>query len=301
MSEGWYCQLGGREIGPISSQQLRELAASGKVATSTHIRRGQMGHWVFAGQVKGLFASAETPPSPPASVGPPVPVYASQGHTPPTHTAQEHAAQGHASQRYSHLEQAVEMSSIPSATPISNDPPVSSPLTSADFDFASLDTSPMTVSGIVMPTYSRKNQLQQQRLVGLLAVIGAGGGLALFILIFCGGVGSGHSSQQANPQTVDKTSRTVPPLAEKPGNNKNMSLPVSAANLSKDATVTDKAADVPVKTDSSGNEAKKETAEGVGEEMSVQPPTGKPEDDFGIRSDESGSQESSQKSTTKSP
>jgi hypothetical protein len=55
----WFCDIAGREIGPLSPEQLRAMAAKGQILPSDCVRRGVEGTWVLARQVKGLFP---TPP-----------------------------------------------------------------------------------------------------------------------------------------------------------------------------------------------------------------------------------------------
>ncbi len=58
MSEEWLIQRGGQELGPMRSEVLRQLAATGQLRPSDHVRRTDMGHFIRAGAVHGLFASA---------------------------------------------------------------------------------------------------------------------------------------------------------------------------------------------------------------------------------------------------
>jgi len=59
---GWYYQRRGAEIGPVSSAQLRQLAAAGKVSRDTLVRKESCEDWVLAGRVKGLFGATEQAP-----------------------------------------------------------------------------------------------------------------------------------------------------------------------------------------------------------------------------------------------
>ena len=73
MADEWYCEIAGREIGPLSSEQLRAMAARGQILPNDCVRQGAQGSWVLARQVKGLLstapassgAAAEEPTSPP--------------------------------------------------------------------------------------------------------------------------------------------------------------------------------------------------------------------------------------------
>lgn len=71
----WCCQLDGREIGPLSFQELAALAREGKVTETTRVRRRADAPWEPAWAVIGLFADDGTPraeakPPDPVSLGP---------------------------------------------------------------------------------------------------------------------------------------------------------------------------------------------------------------------------------------
>jgi len=55
MKVEWFCEIAGRKIGPLLSQQLKTMAAEGQILPSDRVRQGSQGPWVSAGQVKGLF------------------------------------------------------------------------------------------------------------------------------------------------------------------------------------------------------------------------------------------------------
>lgn len=61
MSEkiAWFVLHSGKEQGPFSSPQLKQLANTGKINRATQIRRGTDGRWATAGQIKNLFAADE--------------------------------------------------------------------------------------------------------------------------------------------------------------------------------------------------------------------------------------------------
>ena len=83
MAESWHYKLMGEEIGPISSQQLKELAQNGTIDFDTPLRKSSSDSWNRASKVRGLFDgpndapqdsahedhaepnSAPSPPSPP--------------------------------------------------------------------------------------------------------------------------------------------------------------------------------------------------------------------------------------------
>jgi hypothetical protein len=58
MADEWYCEIAGREIGPLSSEQLRVMAAKGQILPSDCVRQGSQGVWILARQVKGLLPPA---------------------------------------------------------------------------------------------------------------------------------------------------------------------------------------------------------------------------------------------------
>lgn len=60
MAHEWYVQHNGKLYGPLTSANLKKLAAEGKVSPSTNVRSGTEGNWVPAGRVQGLFAASAT-------------------------------------------------------------------------------------------------------------------------------------------------------------------------------------------------------------------------------------------------
>lgn len=75
MVSEWYCEIVGREIGPLTPQQLKAMAAKGQILSNDCVRRGARGEWILARQVKGLLDADETPlpAAPPvAPTAPPV-------------------------------------------------------------------------------------------------------------------------------------------------------------------------------------------------------------------------------------
>lgn len=71
---GWYLQIMGAEVGPFTSSQLKEKAASGQVTRDMLVRRAGSTTWIPASKIKGLFVDelvhAQTPPEPPSQVEP---------------------------------------------------------------------------------------------------------------------------------------------------------------------------------------------------------------------------------------
>lgn len=70
----WYYAKGNRQLGPVSSTELKQLAESGQLVADDLVWREGMVEWIAADKVKGLFdASAEEPSgveSPPVQSSP---------------------------------------------------------------------------------------------------------------------------------------------------------------------------------------------------------------------------------------
>lgn len=74
MSKKWHVARGDRKVGPISDQQLKEFAASGKLKPEDLIWKDGMDEWKPASNVKGLFPSKPAgPPELPVPVQTPGP------------------------------------------------------------------------------------------------------------------------------------------------------------------------------------------------------------------------------------
>ena len=69
MASEWLYQELGKQIGPISSAELRNLAQRGAITQDTFVRKAPDGAWVPAERVQGLFAVSNRTP-------PPIPVFA---------------------------------------------------------------------------------------------------------------------------------------------------------------------------------------------------------------------------------
>src|SRR4051812_48107780 len=66
MANEWFYQVMGVTEGPVSPSELRRLAQEGRIDSSTLIRKGVDGDWMYADRVKGLFepGPAQPPPIP---------------------------------------------------------------------------------------------------------------------------------------------------------------------------------------------------------------------------------------------
>src|SRR5262249_55010388 len=60
MAPGWHYQLDGKQIGPVSPEEMKALAAAGKLKPTDLIWNPSMMNWVPASTWKDLFPEAET-------------------------------------------------------------------------------------------------------------------------------------------------------------------------------------------------------------------------------------------------
>jgi hypothetical protein len=61
----WYCRVGEQQIGPLTLQQLRRLAAKGELKLTSLVRRSDVASWTEAGQIPDLWPrAAALPPDP---------------------------------------------------------------------------------------------------------------------------------------------------------------------------------------------------------------------------------------------
>ncbi len=70
MASQWFYQAMGKQVGPISSDELRSLAHAGVISRDTPVKNAPDGAWVPAERVRGLFPVSNATP-------PPLPVVAS--------------------------------------------------------------------------------------------------------------------------------------------------------------------------------------------------------------------------------
>ncbi len=167
------------------------------------------------------------------------------------------------------------------AVPPSPSPPgpemraVNAPL-DGSANLASLDPAAhRSVEGSALPSYARRRHQQQQRLVGSLAVVGVGVVIALLILIVSHIGGNGSDNAVTRPSKGANEAKG----ARQPDR---MPAPAIVQETSKDSAHTN--AETQAKKDSGGKRSKKADTE------PLRPPTGKPEEDFGIRPDEGSPQ-----------
>jgi hypothetical protein len=73
MASQWYYTQGGKQCGPVSSDELKKLAGSGQLHSTDQIWKEGMAEWVQAGTSTGLFPTNATAPSRPTPTASPRP------------------------------------------------------------------------------------------------------------------------------------------------------------------------------------------------------------------------------------
>lgn len=68
----WYLKVAGKELGPLTAQQLKRMAGKGQLSPDDPVRQGSDGPWVSAARVKGLLPGAGSPAAQSNSNGMPV-------------------------------------------------------------------------------------------------------------------------------------------------------------------------------------------------------------------------------------
>jgi len=84
MADQWYYAHQGQQAGPVSIEQLRQLAASGQLQPSDVVWKQGMAAWTAANTVEGLFSAALGPAAPPPGAAPAAPGYPPQPAAPQT-------------------------------------------------------------------------------------------------------------------------------------------------------------------------------------------------------------------------
>ncbi len=64
----WYCAIDGQQYGPLSTEELRDLAEQGRLRPTDHVRPTESEQWTKAAKVRGLFSATAKPR---AKTGPP--------------------------------------------------------------------------------------------------------------------------------------------------------------------------------------------------------------------------------------
>jgi hypothetical protein len=66
MANEWFYSKSGKRFGPVSGQQLKELATKGELGPGDQVWKDGMAKWIPAKSIKGLFDSVTASPPPPA-------------------------------------------------------------------------------------------------------------------------------------------------------------------------------------------------------------------------------------------
>ena len=61
MAVEWYYGHDGKEIGPVSSAELKELAAAGRLHPTDFVWKEGMAQWMEASRISGLFDGGSSP------------------------------------------------------------------------------------------------------------------------------------------------------------------------------------------------------------------------------------------------
>jgi len=78
MGELWHYSRGGKQAGPISGAELKELASRGQLSPTDMVWKQGMANWVPARDLKGLFVAASSSAPPPLPAALPSPAATTQ-------------------------------------------------------------------------------------------------------------------------------------------------------------------------------------------------------------------------------
>jgi hypothetical protein len=196
MANDWFCEIAGRELGPLSSHQLKTMAAKGQILPSDCVRQGAAGKWVPSGQVKGLFAPRQDAPQttagrqPAAATQPPHPSSPTAAH--PSPPAVPRVA------RPIVLPKAEAAQQPPDAPPPVSTPGFPHVMGDLPFDFdsepAGHSYAPPAYDGksIAARAHAKRRQQQQQLLAGSLVLVVVGVAIAGIFLALGGPVNVGE-------------------------------------------------------------------------------------------------------------
>ncbi len=74
MSQEWYYTLGGKRVGPVSQEQLQQMAATGQLGPGEKVWRTDFPGWVPARSVPGLFDPPPGAAAPDSATWPDMPI-----------------------------------------------------------------------------------------------------------------------------------------------------------------------------------------------------------------------------------
>jgi hypothetical protein len=220
MADEWYCEIAGREIGPLSSEQLRAMAAKGQILSNDCVRQGLQGSWILARQVKGLLSPASDSPRAASEKSAPPPKSPSVQRG--VSQKQELANGGRAKQASSSeglpVAQRLSRASAAPSSPSPPTPPAAPPMVADVFDPVALgivdDPADVKSGGPAHTTFVHSRERQrlerQKMIVGVLAAaIVVLAGAALFLAFG----GSSSESERSGSATPAKKTPTAKPAA----------------------------------------------------------------------------------------
>jgi len=195
MAIEWFCKISGKQVGPLSPQQLKLLADKGKLRPEHQVRQGANGSWFPAIRVKGLFFSSES------------------GEKAPQRTA---PAAGRGAKRRVAIARAAPLPpgdpGLQPRRPAAQPRPIVSRAPGGDaLNIVTDDDSPTsrltgrTSDGTI--TAQRKRQ-QKMMLVGGLATVVLGLAVAAVVVVFFVTNGSGEKSEKGKAGEEKKTEKT---------------------------------------------------------------------------------------------
>jgi tetratricopeptide (TPR) repeat protein len=204
MQVAWYVRLGAQEHGPITAEQLKALAQTGRLKPQDWVRQGEAGTWTPAKQVGGLFAPL--PSGSPLKARPAEQSAVPNAHgLPPAHRP---------AQQPTHVAQALPISSaMPISAALSPSIPTAAPIAQVAAAPSPMATSVPVAAPVVAasaPVAVRSAATNRNRLILALAtvlVLSAVGvvGVAYF--------GPGQTAEIASAETASSNASAVPPPA----------------------------------------------------------------------------------------
>lgn len=224
MSEKWFYKVGEQEIGPLTAQQLKQLAEENRLAPTDPIRRENDTTWHLASQVKGLFTAKAAEKTEGLKRSEPAPAAAKPAETPKPAPVPEKGTKKIRVARAIMDEPAPsqaapvkvsDSASIPRGIPVGT-VPQGAPPQNTDFAAFAFDTAPTepgkrqpagrpraAAAGddTAMDPAAMKKQKQQQQFY---IMAGAAGGLAVLgiILIFILNRGPAEEPQESGDESV---------------------------------------------------------------------------------------------------
>jgi len=67
MASPWWCRVAGKELGPVTFQDMVQMVRAGKLKEDDRVRRELSNEWIAARDVIGLFRAAQVPDAAPAA------------------------------------------------------------------------------------------------------------------------------------------------------------------------------------------------------------------------------------------